>query len=95
MVARAVPDVWQRASPEQALAARLDGAVRALRAILPAEPDRWAEAADLLEPAARAVETGGRGACWTGRAGPPRRGRPRTGPSRAARIGSPSSPGRR
>src|SRR5688500_880988 len=51
MVARAVPDVWQRASPEQALAARLDGAVRALRAVLPAEPDRWAEAADLLEPA--------------------------------------------
>ncbi|MEU8236492.1 hypothetical protein AB0C12_43465 [Actinoplanes sp. NPDC048967] len=60
MVARALPDVWQRASPEQALAARLDGAVAALRAVLPAEPERWAAAADLLEVAARAAVTDGR-----------------------------------
>jgi hypothetical protein len=60
MVARALPDVWQRASPEQALAARLDGAVAALRAVLPPEPARWAEAADLLEVAAQAAVTDGR-----------------------------------
>src|SRR5918998_5625657 len=41
MVARALPDVWRRASPERALAARLDGAVAALRAVLPTEPARW------------------------------------------------------
>jgi hypothetical protein len=60
MVARAVPDVWQRATPEQALAARLDGAVAALRAVLPPEPERWAWAADLLETAARSAGTDGR-----------------------------------
>ncbi|AEV84525.1 hypothetical protein ACWT_3502 [Actinoplanes sp. SE50] len=60
MVARAVPEVWQRVSPEQALAARLDGAVEALRAVLPPEPQRWAEAAELLEIAARAAVTDGR-----------------------------------
>ena len=60
MVARALPDVWQRASPEQALAARLEGAVAALRAVLPPEPARWAEAADLLEVAAQAAVTDGR-----------------------------------
>ena len=60
MVARAVPDVWQRASPDQALAARLDGAVAVLRAVLPAEPGRWEAAAGLLETAARAAVTDGR-----------------------------------
>ncbi|GAA3347158.1 hypothetical protein GCM10020358_60850 [Amorphoplanes nipponensis] len=60
MVARALPDVWQRASPEQTLAARTDGAVAALRALLPPDPPRWAEAADLLEAAARAAATDGR-----------------------------------
>ncbi|HEX8303574.1 MAG TPA: hypothetical protein VF612_01730 [Jatrophihabitans sp.] len=60
MVARAVPDVWQRASPEQALAARLDGAVADLRTVLPYEPERWAEAAGLLETAAQAAVTDGR-----------------------------------
>jgi hypothetical protein len=60
MVARALPDVWQRASPEQALTARLDGAVAALRAVLPSEPERWAAAADLLEVAAQAAVTAGR-----------------------------------
>ncbi|HEX8095626.1 SCO6745 family protein [Jatrophihabitans sp.] len=60
MVARAVPDVWQRALPEQALAARLDGAVAVLRAVLPDEPGRWAATADLLETAVRAAVTDGR-----------------------------------
>jgi hypothetical protein len=60
MVARALPDVWQRATPEQALKARLDGAVDALRAVLPADPTRWAEAAELLGAAARAAVTDGR-----------------------------------
>ncbi|GGQ39904.1 SCO6745 family protein [Couchioplanes azureus] len=60
MVARALPDVWQRTSPEQALTARLDGAVAALRSVLPDEPARWAEAADLLETAAGAAVTDGR-----------------------------------
>jgi hypothetical protein len=60
MVARAVPDVWQRASPEQALAARLDGAVAVLRAVLSDEPERWAAAAGLVEAAARAAVTDGR-----------------------------------
>lgn len=60
MVSRALPEVWQRASPEQALAARLDGAVAALRAVLPPEPARWAQAADLLATAAQAASTDGR-----------------------------------
>jgi hypothetical protein len=60
MVARALPDVWQRASPERALAARLDGAVAALRTLLPDEPAHWAEAAGLLETAAREAVTDGR-----------------------------------
>ncbi len=60
MVARALPEVWRRVSPEQALAARLDGAVAALRAVLPPDPGRWARAADLLEIAARAAVTDGR-----------------------------------
>src|SRR3954466_1046524 len=38
MVERAVPDVWLRAAPEQALQARMDGAVAALAARFPAEP---------------------------------------------------------
>ena len=60
MVARALPDVWQRATPDRALAARLDGAVATLTALLPHEPARWTEAADLLETAARAAVTTGR-----------------------------------
>jgi hypothetical protein len=60
MVARALPDVWQRASPERALAARLEGAVAALQAVLPPEPARWAQAAELLETAARSAVTDGR-----------------------------------
>jgi helix-turn-helix protein len=60
MVSRALPAVWQLASPDQALAARLEGAVTALRAILPADPGRWSDAADLLEAAAGAAVTDGR-----------------------------------
>jgi hypothetical protein len=60
MVARAVPGVWQLVSPEQALHARLAGAVAALRAVLPPEPARWAAAADLLEDAAQSAVTEGR-----------------------------------
>lgn len=60
MVTRAVPDVWQRASPEQALTARLDGAVAVLRSVLPDEPERWEAAADLLEAVAGVAVTDGR-----------------------------------
>ena len=60
MVARALPDVWRRASPERALAARLDGAVAALRAALPDDPARWEQSAALLETAAGAAATDGR-----------------------------------
>jgi len=60
MVARAVPDVWQRASPERALAARLDGAVAELRTALPDEPERWVATAGLLERAVGAAVTDGR-----------------------------------
>jgi len=60
MVARALPGVWQRVSPEQALDARLAGAVAALRALLPPEPARWVAASDLLAAAAQAAVTEGR-----------------------------------
>jgi len=60
MVARALPDVWQRAAPDRVLTARLDGAVAALRAFLPPDPPRWAQAAGLLEAAAGAATTDGR-----------------------------------
>jgi hypothetical protein len=60
MVARALPDVWQRASVDQVLEARLAGAVTALRAVLPPEPERWTAAADLMEAAVLAAVTAGR-----------------------------------
>lgn len=41
MVERALPDVWRRASPERALAARLDGAVAALRTLTADVPGAW------------------------------------------------------
>jgi hypothetical protein len=61
MVARALPDVWTRISPQAALAARADGARAALRELLPDgyEP-ALAEAAELLSAAARAVDLPGR-----------------------------------
>ncbi len=58
MVARALPDVWTRATPEAAYAARVDGAVAALRRVL-GDAD-VTEAAALLEAAVGACDFGGR-----------------------------------
>ena len=61
MVERALPAVWSLATPEQVLAARLDGARAALAALPPARDDgRVAEAADLAVAAARSAKVGGR-----------------------------------
>jgi hypothetical protein len=60
MVARALPDVWQRAAPERVLAARVEGAVLALDAAGVGPPEAVAEAGDLLAEVARAVDTEGR-----------------------------------
>jgi hypothetical protein len=61
MVARALPDVWQRATPEQALRARVEGATAALARLLVDQPvEVVAEAADLLATAAAHLEPGGR-----------------------------------
>ncbi|HVV10343.1 SCO6745 family protein [Amycolatopsis sp.] len=56
-LARSLPSVWEKVSPERALAARLEGAVAALRAHLPEPPAR---ANELLR---RAMD----GLCWDGR----------------------------
>ncbi|HYN94086.1 MAG TPA: hypothetical protein VES42_09595 [Pilimelia sp.] len=61
MVRRAVPDVWQRAAPDVVLAARLDGARRALTDVLAAVPaPAVSEAARLLRLAAGGVDVSGR-----------------------------------
>ncbi|MEU4565691.1 hypothetical protein [Micromonospora sp. NPDC023956] len=61
MVGRALPAVWQLATPEEALRARLTGAVQALAELTYELPEgHLAEAAELLEAAAVAVEPGGR-----------------------------------
>lgn len=61
MVERALPAVWQLVSPAEALRARLTGAVQALaEATYELPEEHLAEAADLLEAAAQAVEPGGR-----------------------------------
>ncbi|HEV7897081.1 MAG TPA: hypothetical protein VGP31_04470 [Planosporangium sp.] len=61
MVARALPDVWQRATPQDTLRARAEGASAALARVLADQPaEAVAEAADLLETAAGHVEYGGR-----------------------------------
>ncbi|GAA0381662.1 hypothetical protein GCM10009541_25250 [Micromonospora gifhornensis] len=58
MVARALPSIWQLADPEQALRARLTGAVQALAELTYELPERHlAEAAELLEAAAEGVGT--------------------------------------
>ncbi len=57
MVQRALPDVWERAAPAVALAARMDGARAALRRALPGDP---AAAVALLERAAAATDCAGR-----------------------------------
>jgi hypothetical protein len=61
MVARALPSVWRLATPQEALRARLTGAVQALAEFSYELPEaHLAEAADLLEEAAARVETAGR-----------------------------------
>ncbi|MEU2612913.1 hypothetical protein ABZ570_15240 [Micromonospora sp. NPDC007271] len=61
MVARAVPAVWRLATPQEALRARLTGAVQALAEFTYELPEsHLVEAADLLEEAAGRVETAGR-----------------------------------
>lgn len=62
-VARAVPDVWAVASPEQFLATRLDAADAALRRLLGADvvtSGAVAEAAEIATAAAAAAPTAGR-----------------------------------
>ncbi|PZG02885.1 SCO6745 family protein [Micromonospora deserti] len=61
MVARALPAVWRLATPEEALRARLTGAVQALAELTYELPEsHLAEAAELLEAAADTVEPAGR-----------------------------------
>ncbi|MEV6964734.1 hypothetical protein AB0M47_06415 [Hamadaea sp. NPDC051192] len=60
-VARALPDVWSRATPAAALQARQAGAVAALRGLLAGVgTEHIAEAAELLSQAALAADTAGR-----------------------------------
>ncbi|WP_433614807.1 SCO6745 family protein [Dactylosporangium sp. CA-139114] len=59
MVQRALPELWTRITPEAALAARLDGARRALEPAV-AGLDGIEEAAELLREAATATGTHGR-----------------------------------
>jgi len=58
MVERAIPSVWELASPEQVLAARLSGSVAALSRLLPGAD--VSEAASLLRSVAAAAPTAGR-----------------------------------
>lgn len=61
MVARALPSVWRLATPQEALRARLTGAVQALAEFTYELPEsHLVEAADLLEEAAGRIETAGR-----------------------------------
>ncbi len=60
MVERAIPSVWELASPERSLEARLQGSAAALARLLEGRDDAVAEAADLLRAVATAAETGGR-----------------------------------
>lgn len=61
MVARALPAVWRLATPQEALRARLTGAVQALAELTYELPEtHLAEAADLLEEAAKSAQTAGR-----------------------------------
>lgn len=61
MVSRALPAVWRLATPQEALRARLTGAVQALAELTYELPEaHLAEAADLLERAASAAQTAGR-----------------------------------
>ena len=61
-VRRALPDVWSRATPEQALAARAEGARRALVRLLDDVPVvDVVEAAEALEQAVARLQPDGRG----------------------------------
>ncbi|MFC8851236.1 MULTISPECIES: hypothetical protein [unclassified Micromonospora] len=61
VVARALPAVWQLVTPAEALRVRLTGAVQALAELAYELPeDHLAEAAELLETAARAAQPAGR-----------------------------------
>lgn len=61
MVERALPSVWQLASPEQALRARLTGAVQALAELVRDQPESPVmEAAELLEAAVDLLDHAGR-----------------------------------
>lgn len=61
MVARALPDVWTRISPDAALTARLAGARTALAPLLaPTDPDELAALTALMRAAAEQVTVAGR-----------------------------------
>ncbi|MFJ8045783.1 hypothetical protein ACIRBX_35260 [Kitasatospora sp. NPDC096147] len=61
MVERALPDVWTRATPEAALAARLDGAVAALeRVLVEVKPDLIDRSVELLERGVAGLDCSGR-----------------------------------
>ncbi|GAB3154814.1 hypothetical protein GCM10027290_49850 [Micromonospora sonneratiae] len=61
MVARALPSVWQLATPQEALRTRLTGAVQALAELTYDLPEtQLAEAAELLEAAAGRLDHAGR-----------------------------------
>ncbi|MER5640460.1 hypothetical protein ABT095_26360 [Kitasatospora sp. NPDC002227] len=61
MVERALPDVWQRATPEAALTARIDGAAGALERLLTGvKPELIHCSVELLERAVDGLDCGGR-----------------------------------
>jgi hypothetical protein len=61
MVARAIPDVWQRLPADDVLQVRAEGAVAALARLTAGQPtEAVAEAADLLEAAASRLDHSGR-----------------------------------
>jgi hypothetical protein len=60
MAQRALPDVWSRATPEATLDARRAGARAALEAAFGDDPERIADAAQILRTAAERVDVGGR-----------------------------------
>ncbi len=61
MVARALPGVWTRISPDAALTARLAGARTALAPLLaPTDPDELADLTALMRAAAEQVTVAGR-----------------------------------
>ena len=59
-VGRAIPGVWELITPEEALRARLEGAVRALRGLLAGRESEAVAAADLLWRAVEELDFPGR-----------------------------------